>query len=78
MTDTRNPSYGQVDHDYGRRLATTDPADDGPVWMVNLMRYHDVGPQCRCSTTTNARTRWWRRRWRAWCRCNSVSTSVPR
>lgn len=42
MSDTRNPSYGQVDHDYGLRLATTDPADDGPVWMVNLMSYHDV------------------------------------
>ncbi len=41
MTDTRNPPYGQVDHDYGRRLATTPPDDDGPVWMVNLMKYHD-------------------------------------
>ncbi len=33
------PSYGTVDHDYGLRLATTDPADDGPVWMINLMKY---------------------------------------
>ena len=33
------PSYGTVDRDYGLRLATTEPADDGPVWMVNLMKY---------------------------------------
>ncbi len=34
------PSYGQIDQDYGRKLATTAPDDDGPVWMVNLMRYN--------------------------------------
>jgi hypothetical protein len=37
-----NVRYGQIDHEYGRRLATTPPAEDGPVWMVNLMRYHEV------------------------------------
>ena len=37
-----NPGYGQVDRDYGRRLATTQAADDGPVWMVNLMAYKPV------------------------------------
>ncbi len=42
MSDTRPPSYGQVDHEYGLKLATTDPAHDGPVWMVNLMSYHEV------------------------------------
>lgn len=31
--------YGQVDTEYGRRLATTPPGEDGPVWMVNLMSY---------------------------------------
>jgi len=41
MTSTR-PGYGQVDRDYAIRLATTDPADDGPIWMVNLMRYKPV------------------------------------
>ncbi|HZJ25788.1 MAG TPA: hypothetical protein VFF40_02030 [Acidimicrobiia bacterium] len=40
--DTRKPGYGQVDHEYGLKLATTDPADERPVWMVNLMRYHEV------------------------------------
>ncbi len=33
--------YGQIDHEYGLTLATTAPEDDGPVWMVNLMRYKD-------------------------------------
>ncbi len=42
MSDTRTPSYGQVDRDYAMRLATTPPEDDGPVWMVNLMSYHDT------------------------------------
>ncbi|HTN81001.1 MAG TPA: hypothetical protein VMK16_15095 [Acidimicrobiales bacterium] len=41
MSSTR-PGYGQVDRDYAIRLATTDPADDGPIWMVNLMRYKPV------------------------------------
>ena len=35
------PDYGQIDHDYGLRLATTAPDEDGPVWMINLMRYKD-------------------------------------
>ncbi|MEM7322117.1 MAG: hypothetical protein AAF531_03435 [Actinomycetota bacterium] len=35
------PGYGQVDMEYGARLATTSPEDDGPVWMVNLMRYRE-------------------------------------
>lgn len=36
------PKYGQVDRDYGMRLATTPPEEDGPVWMVNLMKYKEV------------------------------------
>jgi hypothetical protein len=36
------PSYGNIDHEYGLTLATTDPDDDGPVWMVNLMKYKDI------------------------------------
>ena len=35
------PRYGQVDHDDGIKLATTAPEHDGPVWMINLMRYKD-------------------------------------
>ncbi len=37
-----SPRYGQVNHKYGMQLATTAPADDGPVWMVNLMQYRDI------------------------------------
>jgi hypothetical protein len=33
--------YGTIDHEYGVQLATTSPEDDGPVWMVNLMKYRD-------------------------------------
>ena len=36
------PRYGTVDRDYAMRLATTAPDDDGPVWMVNLMKYREV------------------------------------
>jgi uncharacterized protein (DUF1330 family) len=32
-------SYGTIDHGYAVRLAAVAPVDDGPVWMVNLMRY---------------------------------------
>ena len=39
---TDGPRYGQVDREYGLRLATTAPEDDGPVWMVNLMKYREV------------------------------------
>ena len=41
MTDSRTPRYGTVDREYGMRLATTPPDDDGPVWMVNLMKYRE-------------------------------------
>lgn len=41
MSETRAPGYGQVDREYGRRLATTPPDEDGPVWMVNLMSYRE-------------------------------------
>lgn len=41
MTPASTPSvrYGTIDHDYATRLATTPASDDGPVWMVNLMKY---------------------------------------
>ena len=34
-------SYGTINPDYARHLATIAPDDDGPIWMVNLMRYRD-------------------------------------
>jgi len=33
--------YGQVNREYGLRLATTASDDDGPIWMVNLMSYRE-------------------------------------
>ncbi len=38
----RTVRYGKVDRDYGARLATTPPDEDGPVWMVNLMKYRET------------------------------------
>jgi hypothetical protein len=35
------PRYGTIDRDYGMRLATCDPATDGAVYMLNLMKYRD-------------------------------------
>jgi hypothetical protein len=40
--DTPTIRYGTVDGDYAQVLATTPPDEDGPVWMVNLMKYRDV------------------------------------
>lgn len=38
----QTPSYGQIDSTYGLRLATIDLSQDGPIWMVNLMKYKKV------------------------------------
>jgi len=42
MSDDGSPRYGTINTDYGMKLATTPPERDGPVWMVNLMKYRDV------------------------------------
>ncbi|MFM7411426.1 MAG: hypothetical protein ACKO3L_11625 [Actinomycetota bacterium] len=34
--------YGRIDKDYGLFLATRTPEEDGPIFMVNLMKYHEV------------------------------------
>ena len=36
------PSYGTVDHEYGMRLASCEPAADGAIYMLNLMKYRDA------------------------------------
>jgi hypothetical protein len=41
-SSTVRPRYGTVDREYGMRLATTPADEDGPVWMVNLMKYREV------------------------------------
>lgn len=34
-----SPSYGKVNKDYAKQMFMTPPDEDGPVWMVNLMKY---------------------------------------
>ena len=38
----QGPRYGTINTDYGMRMATMSPEDDGPVWMINLMKYREV------------------------------------
>jgi len=44
MTDTPNlkHNYGTIDKQYGIFLATRPESEDGPIYMVNLMKYHEV------------------------------------
>lgn len=42
MTEPKDPRYGTIDTAYAAALATTDPDADGPVWMINLMKYRAV------------------------------------
>ncbi len=35
-------NYGILDKEYGKFLATRTPEEDGPIYMVNLMKYHEV------------------------------------
>jgi len=39
---TNSPRYGTINTEYGVKLATTPPEEDGPVWMVNLKKYREV------------------------------------
>ena len=50
--DVPEVRYGQIDPDYFERLATTAAEDDGPVWMVNLMKYRDVAEYSDGRATT--------------------------
>jgi hypothetical protein len=34
--------YGTIDKEYGMFLATRPAEEDGPIYMVNLMKYHEV------------------------------------
>lgn len=42
MASSANPSFGTVHWPTFKRWFAMDPADDLPVWMVNLMRYKEV------------------------------------
>ena len=34
--------YGRINLDYAARLAAWPTTDDGPIYMVNLMKYHEI------------------------------------
>jgi hypothetical protein len=38
---TAKVRYGTIDREYAQRLATTPTDQDGPVWMINLMKYRE-------------------------------------
>jgi hypothetical protein len=46
MSEENTPNlkhkYGRIDLDYATFLATRQPEEDGPIYMVNLMKYHEV------------------------------------
>ena len=44
MSDKPNlkHNYGTIDKEYGIFLATRPETEDGPIYMVNLMKYHEV------------------------------------
>lgn len=42
MANRLTHDYGQIDRDYAIGLATRDPESDGPIYMVNLMKYREV------------------------------------
>ena len=42
MSDPRAPKYGTPNFAYIQRILATSPEGDGPVYMVNLMKYHQV------------------------------------
>lgn len=44
--------YGTPNVEYAMKMATTAPEDDGPVWMVNLMKYRDVADYADGRETT--------------------------
>ena len=54
MAPTSHPDirYGQIDPTYEQVLSSTPPDDDGPVWMVNLMRYRPLADYADGRETT--------------------------
>ena len=47
--------YGKIDKEYGIHLATRPETEDGPIFMVNLMKYHEVAQYDEGSTTISGR-----------------------
>ena len=47
--------YGKIDKEYGIHLATRPEAEDGPIFMVNLMKYHEVAQYDEGSASISGR-----------------------
>lgn len=41
-SDQLKHTYGKINKEYGFSLATCPPEKDGPIYMVNLMKYHEI------------------------------------
>jgi hypothetical protein len=48
------PRYGRIDPEYATRLATCEPADDGPIYMLNLMKYRALADYAEDPTAQGA------------------------
>ena len=42
MAERIEHTYGQINVDTLKKWFRMDPAEDGNVWMINLMKYHQV------------------------------------
>ena len=42
MADRIEHTYGQINIDTAKRWFRMDPAEDREIWMINLMKYHQV------------------------------------
>ena len=42
MADRIEHTYGQINVDTVKRWFRMDAADDREIWMINLMKYHQV------------------------------------
>jgi hypothetical protein len=55
MADRSQPAYGTPNWEMIGRWLHLDPADDGPFWALNLMKYHPVAQYADGSGTTSGR-----------------------
>ena len=42
MSEPTGPRYGEINREYGMALAATEPDDDGPVCVVDAIRFDDA------------------------------------
>ena len=37
-----NPRYATLNTDYAAEMSSMSDEEDGPIWMVNLMKYREI------------------------------------